>query len=144
MELIFSTKLQVQGLQLYQKMLLYKYFPKFLLRFVVFYKDFLEILQTYVSQKTFQQQLLAATDYGLRKPKILSVSNGNLIVLKWQNIRYFKPKIYCNINQKLAKQFTLHSAEAFSEPFQTSKQGVYLFGGNYFRKKLHLRCLTRF
>ena len=53
MELIFSTKLQVQGLQLYQKMLLYKYFPKFLLRFVVFYKDFLKILQTYVSQKTF-------------------------------------------------------------------------------------------
>ena len=32
---------------------------------------------------------------------------------------FFKSKIYCNINQKLAKQFTLHSAEAYSEPFQT-------------------------
>ena len=47
---------------------------------------------------------------------------------------YFKPKIYCNINQKLAGKFTLHSAEAHLEPFQTSKQGGYLFGGNYFRK----------
>ena len=41
-------------------------------------------------------------------------------------------------------QFTLDSSEAYSEPFQTSKQGGYLFLGNYFRKKLHLRCLTRF
>ena len=41
---------------------------------------------------------------------------------------YFKPKIYYNINQQLAKQFILHSAEASSEPFQTSKQGDYLFG----------------
>ena len=64
---------------------------------------------------------------------------------------YFKLKIYCNINQKLAKQFTLHSTEAYSELFQASKPGgnyfqgnYYLFGGNYFRKKLHLRCLTRF
>ena len=46
---------------------------------------------------------------------------------------YFKPKIYCNINQKLAKQFTLHSAEAYSEPLQVSNYGGYLFGGNYFR-----------
>ena len=28
-----------------------------------------------------------ATDYGLGKPKILSVLNGNLIVLKLQNTR---------------------------------------------------------
>ena len=41
-----------------------------------------------------------------------------------------------NINQKLAKQFTLHAAEAYSDPFQTFKQGGYLFGGNYFHKKL--------
>ena len=59
---------------------------------------------------------------------------------KWQDIYYFKSKICCNINQKLAKQFTLHSVEDYSEPFQTSKQGGYLFGGNYFRKSLHLRC----
>ena len=36
---------------------------------------------------------------------------------------YFKPKIYCNISQKVAKQFSLHSAEAYSEPFQTSRDG---------------------
>ena len=43
----------------------------------------------------------------------------------------------------MTKQFTLHSAEAYSEPFPTSKQGVYLIAGNYFHKKLHLRCLKR-
>ena len=47
---------------------------------------------------------------------------------------YVKPKIYCNIYQNLAKQFTLHSVEAHSETFQTSKQGDYLLGGNYFHK----------
>ena len=46
--------------------------------------------------------------------------------------------------QNLAKQFTSHSAEAYSEPFQTSKQGDYLIGGNYFHKNIHLRCLNRF
>ena len=44
MEYIFLRKLQVEGLHLYQKMLLYKYFQYFLLRFVVFYKKFLKIL----------------------------------------------------------------------------------------------------
>ena len=39
----------------------------------------------------------------------------------------------------MTKQFTLHSAEAYSEPFPTSKQGGYLIGGNYFHKKLNLR-----
>ena len=37
--------------------------------------------------------------------------------------------------QNLAQQFTLHSAEAYSEPFPTSKQGGYFIGGNYFHKK---------
>ena len=53
MEFIFSTKLQVESLQLYQKMLLYKYFPYFLLMFVVFYKELLKILHTSVSLKNF-------------------------------------------------------------------------------------------
>ena len=46
--------------------------------------------------------------------------------------------------QNLAQQFTLHSAEAYSELFPTSKQGGYLTGGNYFHKKICLRCLKRF
>ena len=46
--------------------------------------------------------------------------------------------------RNLARQFTLHSAEAYSEPFPTSKQGAYLTGGNYFQKNIHLRCLKRF
>ena len=37
--------------------------------------------------------------------------------------------------QNLAKQFTLHLAETYSEPFPTSKPGGYLIGGNYFHKK---------
>ena len=49
---------------------------------------------------------------------------------------YFKPKIYCNIYQSLAKQFNLHSANAYSEPFQTSKKEitsleVTIFGKSY-------------
>ena len=47
--------------------------------------------------------------------------------------------------ENLAKQFTLHSAEAYSEPFPTCKQGGYLIiGGNYFHNNIHLRCLKRF
>ena len=46
--------------------------------------------------------------------------------------------------QNLVKQFTLHSAEAYSEPFPTSKQGGYLIENNYFHKNIHLRCLKRF
>ena len=51
----------------------------------------------------------------------------------------FKHKICCNIyiyknKINLAEQFTLHSAEAYPEPFPKSKQGGYLIGGNYFHK----------
>ena len=76
------------------------------------------------------------------------VSNGNLILLKWQNIHMIS-----NIKenererereQNLAKPFTLHLAEAYSELFPTSKQRGYLIGGNYFHKNIHLRCLKRF
>ena len=42
------------------------------------------------------------------------------------NIKY--TAVY--MQQNLAKQFILNSAEAYSEPFPTSKQGVYLIGGN--------------
>ena len=77
------------------------------------------------------------------------VSNENLIVLKWQNIHVISnikyAAIYLYKNKiNLAEQFTLHSAEAYSEPFLTSKQEGYLIGGNYLHKKLHLRCLKRF
>ena len=55
----------------------------------------------------------------------------------------FKHKVYCNIyiyiyiakHCQAAKQFTLYSAEAYSELFPTSKRGGYLIGGNYFHKK---------
>ena len=47
-------------------------------------------------------------------------------------------QIYCNIHQHQAKQLTLHPVEAYSEPFQTSKQG------DYFYEKLHFRCLKKF
>ena len=36
-----------------KNMLFYMYFPRFLGRFIVIYKEFLEILRTYVSRKTF-------------------------------------------------------------------------------------------
>ena len=58
-----------------KNILLYKYFPRFLPRFLV-------------------------ADYDLRKPKILSVSNGNLIVLKWQNMHVFSNLKYTAIYNK--------------------------------------------
>ena len=64
--------------------------------------------------------------------------NGNLIVLEGQTCD-FKYKIYCNIQQNVAKQFNLQAAKAFSEALPTSKQGGYLLEGNYFHKKIHLR-----
>ena len=84
------------------------------------------------------------------------VSNGNLIVLKWQNIQMISNMKWKekerereserdSKTENLAKQFPLHSAEAYSEPFPTCKQGGYLIiGGNYFHKNIPLRCLKRF
>ena len=122
---------------------------RFVVRFLVTYKEFFDILGTSISQSTLKERLLTvvsfpkysfrknlqyifrAGDGSLRKAKMLSVLNGNLIVLEWENVhvilnikskRYKRlDKIYCNIQQNLAKQFTLHSAEAHSEPHQTSK-----------------------
>ena len=37
----------------------------------------------------------------------------------------FKHNIYYNISQNLTKEFTLHSAEAYSEPCQTSEAVVW-------------------
>ena len=65
------------------------------------------------------------------------VSNGNIFVMKWHKAERER-------EQNLAEQFTLHSAEAYSELFPTSKQGGYLIGGDCFQKNIHLRCLKRF
>ena len=56
-----------------------------------------------------------------------------------------REKVSESKTENLAKQFTIHSAEAYSDPFPTFKQGGYLIiGGNYFHKNIHLRCLKRF
>ena len=101
MEFVFPRNLQVDSLQL---TFLHKYFPRFLLRFVVFYKRFANILGTSIFQSIYNQPLLAfvvaskysfpkklqhifrAGDYSLRKTKMRNVSNGKLIVLKSENI----------------------------------------------------------
>ena len=41
-----------------------------------------------------------AADYGPRKPKVLSVFNGNLIILKWQNIHVVSNLKYTTIYTK--------------------------------------------
>ena len=60
----------------------------------------------------------------------------------------FRPRffdsIYIYIYIYIHKQFTLYSAEAYAEPFPTSKQKDYLIRGNHFHKKLDLRCMKRF
>ena len=89
-------------------------------------------------------------------PRVL---NGNLIVLKWQNIHvisnikytaiyiyiYYIYKyifiyiyiiyIYIYILQNLVKQVTLHSAEAYSEPFQRLSKEVISLEVTIFTKK---------
>ena len=125
------------------------YFSRFLLRFVLqlyvkkfskfyellFPKDLLvaaanrlKVLKTFISLKV----TVYIQDRRLRSEKALDVQG-----FEWKYICIY-------IQQNLVKQFTLHSVEAYSEHFPTSKQGGYLIGGNYFHKKLHLRCLKRF
>ena len=75
------------------------------------------------------------------------VLNGNLIVLKWQNIR-----MVSNIKQRERERERERERAkpgqavyfTFGRDFPTSKQGRYLIGGNCFHKNVHLRCLKRF
>ena len=81
-----------------------------------------KVLKTFISLKV----TVYIQDYRLRSEKALDAWG-----FEWKSnftkmAKYtcdFKHKIYCNISiqQNLAKQFTLHSAEAYSEPFPTSK-----------------------
>ena len=90
MEFFFSARLQADGLQLYQKHNPLQIFFKSLLRFVAIYKEFLDILENFISQSTYYSWLLtfasfskylfpklqyifSARDYGLRKPTMLNV-----------------------------------------------------------------------
>ena len=144
-------------------MLLYKYFLIFFVRFVLqlFVKEFskfYELLFPRFANFCFPENLLVAAanrfkilkiflslivtvyiyrtaDYGPRKPEMPRILNGNLIVLKWQNIHVISNIKYTAtyIQQNLAKQFTF--SRGVSEPFPTSKQGGYFFRGNCFHKK---------
>ena len=80
------------------------------------------------------QYISRARDYGLRKLKMLNVSNENLIALKWQNIHFISnvkftaiysktcPSSLLYIQQRrILNPITLHSAKAYSELYQTSK-----------------------
>ena len=49
MELLFSTSLPAEGLQLYQKYAPLQVFSKVLLRFATIYDKFLDILETFIS-----------------------------------------------------------------------------------------------
>ena len=49
-----------------------------------------------------------AADYGLRKPKMLSVSNGNLILLKWQNKRVISDLKFAAIYSKICPSILLY------------------------------------
>ena len=82
MELIFSTKLQAEGLQLYQKYSLLQVFSKGFAQIF----SYLKKISRHFTNFYFPEKLLVDADYNLRKPKMLGVSNGNLIVPKWQNI----------------------------------------------------------
>ena len=82
MKLIFSTKLQAEGLQLYQKYAALQIFPQGFAQIF----SYLERISRHFTNFYFPENVLVAADYDLRKPKMLNVSDGNLIVPKWQNI----------------------------------------------------------
>ena len=103
MEFLFQARLKSKDLRLHQKYASLQVFSKILLIFVAIYNEFLDILGTLSYQNTFYQRLLTVTRfskysfpkiqyifrtgyYGLRKLKMLNVSNENLIELEWQNI----------------------------------------------------------
>ena len=98
MEFLSSARLQVEGLQLYQKYTPLQIFFKALLRFVAIYKEFLNIFGNFISQSTYYswlltfvsfskylfpklQYLFSAGDYGLWKPNMLNV-------LKMLNVKF--------------------------------------------------------
>ena len=75
-------------------------------------------------------------DYGLRKPEMPSVLNGNLIVLKRQNIHVIS-NLRCNAiyNTKTWPSGLLYIQQRrIQNPFKCLSKGI----------KLHLRCLKRF
>ena len=151
-----------------KNMLLYEYFSRFLLKFVLqlsikkFWKFYellfffpenllveatncFKVLKKFISLKV----TVYVQDRRLRSEKALHAQCFECKSNCTEMAKYtcdFKHTIYCNIyiQQNMTKQFPLHLAEAYSEPFSTCKQGGYLIGGSYFHKKLHLRCLKRF
>ena len=131
--LIFVLQLSVNKFSKFYELL----FPKNLL---VAAANHFKVLKTFISLKV----RVYIQNRRLRSEKALDAQGFEWRSNCTEMAKYtcgFKHKIQC---KNLAKQFTLHSAEAYSEPFPTSKQGDYLIGGNYFHKKLHLRCLKRF
>ena len=54
------------------------------------------------------QYICRAVDYGLRKPEMLSVLNGNLIVLKWQSIHVISNLKYTAIYTKTCPSSLLY------------------------------------
>ena len=46
--------------------------------------------------------------------------------------------------EKISSQSETIYSEAYSGPCQTSKMELFFLAVNYFQKKLHLRCLTKF
>ena len=71
----------------------------------------------------------------------IRASNGNLIVLKWQNLHVISDLEYTAIYRKTWRSSLLYIQQRrVQNPFKCLSKEVYLFGGSCFRK----RCLTRF
>ena len=117
MEFLFSARLQADSLQLYQRQAPLQIFYKVLLRFLAIYSGFFDILETFISQSTYQSRLLTvvrfpkcsfpnlqyifrAADYGLRKPKMLNVLDENLIPIEWQDVNVISNVKYTAIYSK--------------------------------------------
>ena len=86
-------------------------------------------------------------DYGLRKPKMPRVLNGNLIVLKWQNIHVISNIKYTTIYSKtLPRTLRYIQQRRIQNPFKRQKQSYLYFLLSVFDARIckYTEILTNF
>ena len=91
MELIFWTKLQFEGLQHYEKYTPLQVLPTFFAQSCSYLKKvYRRFRNFYFPRHLFVAALTVLRFLKIHIQKMLSVSNGNLIELKWRNISNIK------------------------------------------------------
>ena len=117
------------------------YFPENLL---VAAANYFKDLKIFISLKALQY-IYRTADYDLRKPQMPRSSNGNLIVLKWQNIHVISNIKYTAIyifNKTQPNSLLYVQQKRIQNSFLRVIKGVISLEVTTFTKKIHLRCKT--